>query len=161
MALAPATTVTIATLPNEDYHIDTKLWGRYIAPCLELLPQHLDGPQTWKLTCDTYRHLSARRHNATLEEYRAMACEAAYAASANTASISSLEDIQNYPKDSPNFKAAIVTMRQSNLTHNARRGRPCADIPHPTHQWRRGDERFGPRFRGTRLRAFPQTGTGR
>jgi hypothetical protein len=35
-------------------------------------PGHLDGPQILKLTCDTYRHLSARRHNATLEEYRAM-----------------------------------------------------------------------------------------
>ena len=53
-----------------DYHIDTKMWKPYIAPCLELPPRHLDGPQVWKLTCDTYRHLSARRHNATLEEYR-------------------------------------------------------------------------------------------
>jgi hypothetical protein len=26
LAQAPATTVTQATLPNEDYHIDTKLW---------------------------------------------------------------------------------------------------------------------------------------
>jgi hypothetical protein len=37
-------------------------------------PRHLDGPQIWKLTCDTYRHLSARRHNAMLEEYHATAC---------------------------------------------------------------------------------------
>jgi hypothetical protein len=47
--------------------------GTRIAPCLELPPRHLDGPQVWKLTYDTYRHLSARRHSATLEEYRATA----------------------------------------------------------------------------------------
>jgi hypothetical protein len=67
----------------------------------------------------TANSLSARRHNATLEEYRATACHAAYAACANTTNISSLEDIQNYPKDSKKFQAAVVTMRQSNHTHNA------------------------------------------
>jgi hypothetical protein len=30
-----------------------------------------------------------------------------------------MENIQNYPKDSPEFKAAVVTMRQSNHTHMA------------------------------------------
>jgi hypothetical protein len=30
-----------------------------------------------------------------------------------------MEDIQNYPKDSKEFKAAIVTMRQGNHTHSA------------------------------------------
>jgi hypothetical protein len=63
--------------------------------------------------------MSTRRHNAALEEYRATACHPAYAACANTASISALEDIQNYPKDSREFKAAIVTMRQSTHTHSA------------------------------------------
>jgi hypothetical protein len=29
------------------------------------------------------------------------------------------EDIQTYPEDPPEFKAAIVTMRQSNHTHSA------------------------------------------
>jgi hypothetical protein len=33
--------------------------------------------------------------------------------------MSALEDIQNYPKNSPKFKTAVVTMRQSNHTHNA------------------------------------------
>jgi hypothetical protein len=93
MAPTLATTVPPTILPDEDYHLDTKLWGPYIAPCLELPPRHLDGPQVWKLTCDTYHHLSARRHNATLGEYRATACHAAYAARANAASISPLEDI--------------------------------------------------------------------
>jgi hypothetical protein len=47
-----------------------------------------------------------------------MASHAAYAACANTASISSLEEIQKYfNKDSPEFKAAAVTLRQSNHTH--------------------------------------------
>jgi hypothetical protein len=72
-----------------------------------------------KLTCDTYRHLSARRHNATLEKHRATACHDAYAACANTASIFAMDDIHNYPKDSPEFKASIVTMRQSLHTHSA------------------------------------------
>jgi hypothetical protein len=61
---------------------------------------------------------SARRHNATFKEYRVMACHVAYAACANTASISVLENIHNYPKDSPVFKAPVVTMRQSNPTHS-------------------------------------------
>jgi hypothetical protein len=73
----------------------------------------------WKHTCDTYRRLYALQHNATLEERRATACHAAYAASANTASISSLEDIQNYPKDSPDFQAAVATQGQNNRTHSA------------------------------------------
>jgi hypothetical protein len=30
-----------------------------------------------------------------------------------------MEDIQNYPEDWPEFKTAVVTMRQSNHTHNA------------------------------------------
>jgi hypothetical protein len=30
-----------------------------------------------------------------------------------------LEDIQNYPKDSQEFAAAIVSLRQRNHTHNA------------------------------------------
>jgi hypothetical protein len=68
LAQAPSTTVTPTTLPNEDYHIGTKLSGSYIAPGFELAPRHPHGPQIWKLACDTYRHLSARRHNATLKE---------------------------------------------------------------------------------------------
>jgi hypothetical protein len=75
-------------------------------------PRRFDGRNTWKLTCDTYRHLSARRHNATV-------CHIAYAACTYTASISELEDVQNYSKDSPEYKATIVTMRQSNHTHSA------------------------------------------
>jgi hypothetical protein len=71
-------------------------------------PWHLDGSQILKLTCDTYRHLSARRHNATLEEYRATAYHAAYAACAYKTSISAQEYIQNYPKDSPEFHAAVI-----------------------------------------------------
>jgi hypothetical protein len=35
---ALATTVTPSTLLDEDYHIDTQLWGPYIAPGLELTP---------------------------------------------------------------------------------------------------------------------------
>jgi hypothetical protein len=119
MALAPAATVSPAALPYDDYHIDTDLWGPYIAPGLDLPPRHLDGPQIWKPTCDTYRHISSRRHNATLEEHRATACHAAHAVCANTASISALEDIRNYPKDSPEFAAAVITLRQSNHTHSA------------------------------------------
>jgi hypothetical protein len=60
MVPAQGTTATLATLPYEEYHIDTELWGPYIAPSLELPPRHLDGPQIWELTCDTYRQLSAR-----------------------------------------------------------------------------------------------------
>jgi hypothetical protein len=30
-----------------------------------------------------------------------------------------LDDIPNCPKDSPEFKVAVVTLRQSNHTHNA------------------------------------------
>jgi hypothetical protein len=97
---APTTTVTPTTLLDEDYHIDTNLWGPYIALGLELPPRHVDGPQIWKLTCDTDHHLSARRHNATVEEYRATACHAEYAACAITASISAMEDTQNYHKHS-------------------------------------------------------------
>jgi hypothetical protein len=74
-------------------------------------PRHLDGPQLWNDTCDTYCHRSARRHNATLEKYRATTCHTAYAACANTASISALEDIQTYPKDSSELKVAVVDMR--------------------------------------------------
>jgi hypothetical protein len=33
--------------------------------------------------------------------------------------MSALEDIRNYPNDSPKFKAAIVTLRQSNRTQSA------------------------------------------
>jgi hypothetical protein len=51
-----------------------------------------------------------------LEEYRTTAF---HAACANTASISALDDIKKYPKDSPEFKVAVVTMRQSNHTHSA------------------------------------------
>jgi hypothetical protein len=51
--------------------------GTLHCPKPQATPRHLDGPQIWKLTCDTYRHLTARRHNATLKEYRATACHAA------------------------------------------------------------------------------------
>jgi hypothetical protein len=46
-----------------------------------------------------------------------MACHIAYATFANTASISCLEETQNYPKDTPEFKGVAVTLRQSNHTH--------------------------------------------
>jgi hypothetical protein len=103
-------------------------------------PQHLYDPQILKLTCDTYRHLSARRHNATLE-YRATVWHVAYAACANTAIISALEDIQIYPKDSPEFKAAIVTMRQGNHTHNALKQTAREWISHIRHT--KGGEETG------------------
>jgi hypothetical protein len=61
-------TVTPPASQDGDFYIDIRLLGPYIAPSLKLSPRHLDGPQIWKLTCDTYRHISARRHKATLEE---------------------------------------------------------------------------------------------
>jgi hypothetical protein len=86
-----------------------------------------------KLICVTYRYLSARRHNATLEEYRATACHAAYAACANAAIISTLEDIQNYPEESLEFQAAVVTMRQSIHTHSALEKAAPVRLSHTRH----------------------------
>jgi hypothetical protein len=47
--------------------------------------------------------------------------------------MSALEDIQNYPKDSPEFKAAVVTMRQSNHTHSALEETARVRISHIRH----------------------------
>jgi hypothetical protein len=44
-----------------------------------------------------------------------------------------MKDIQNYPKDSPENKAAIVTMRQSNHTHSALEEAARVRISHIRH----------------------------
>jgi hypothetical protein len=59
--------------------------------------------------------------------------ELAYAACVNTASISSLEEIQNYPKNSPEFKAAVATLRQSNHIHIALEEAARVRISHIQH----------------------------
>jgi hypothetical protein len=53
-----------------------------------------------------------------------------------------MEDIQNYPKDSPEFKAAIVTMCQSNHTHSALEGAARVRVSHIRHTkgaWKMSD----------------------
>jgi hypothetical protein len=44
-----------------------------------------------------------------------------------------MEDIQNYPKNSPEFKAAVVTLRQSNHTNNALEEAARVRISHVRH----------------------------
>jgi hypothetical protein len=44
-----------------------------------------------------------------------------------------MEDIQIYPKDSPEFKAAVVTLRQSNYTHSALEEAARVRISHIRH----------------------------
>jgi hypothetical protein len=44
-----------------------------------------------------------------------------------------MEDIQTYPKDTPEFKAAVVTMHQSNHSHNALQEAARVWVPHIRH----------------------------
>jgi hypothetical protein len=74
--------------------------------------------------------MPAQRHARRITRHGS---HAAYAAYANTASISTMIDIQNYPKDSPEIKAAIVTMRQSIHTHNALKDSARVRVSHIRH----------------------------
>jgi hypothetical protein len=50
-----------------------------------------------------------------------------------------MEDIQNYPKDSPEYKAAVITVRQSNHTHYALGEAARVRISHIRHTKGGGD----------------------
>eukprot|EP00873_Tetraselmis_striata_P002741 jgi/Tetstr1/423005/TSEL_013781.t1 len=69
-------------------------------------------------TCDTYRHLAARKHAATLDEYRFVARLAACASCANTAWDSALATLQAATAN-PSTAAALASFRESRRsTHN-------------------------------------------
>jgi hypothetical protein len=61
--------------------IGNRLLGRYLDKAYNSAPGGVGSNPPHGISVyarvNTYRHLSARRHNATLEEYRATACHAA------------------------------------------------------------------------------------